>query len=162
MAQTLLTISDFTSLLEIGFGVNVAASYLSVFVSPLLDRASREIDKFRWLLDNPEKAAKALLNGTTVADLEDRFVEWERLLNKLERTTERVRQKPTGFCIAAALSCFVLLFFPSLHVDILGAVGIGFLAIGPSLLGALFVWRVTDKDRVGERKAADRTKSLIG
>ncbi len=49
------TLSDYSSILEIGIGLNLAVSYIGTFVEPSIRRAEAEIVQFRWWVDGPER-----------------------------------------------------------------------------------------------------------
>lgn len=155
------TISDYSSLLEIGFGLNAAASYVGVFINPVLTSSKAELDRYRWWVEHPERALPNMVEGTTAEDCEDRLVSWERSYSNLEIKTRQVSQWPIGVNVSAAAGCFLFLLIPDMAINPIGLIALVSLVLAPSTIGGLFVWFGTEELRRRERTQAQRAHSLF-
>lgn len=155
------TISDYSSVLEIGFGLNAAASYVGVFINPSLTSARAELDRFVWWVEHPDRALPNMAESTTLEECEDKLVSWEQAYDNLSRKVKRLSQWPIGFCIAAAVGCFLLLLVPDVPVNAVGLFFVSCLVFAPSVVGALFVWFASRRLRRRERTKAQRAKDLF-
>lgn len=155
------SVSDYTSILEIGFGLNAAASYVGAFINPALKISREEIDRFRWWIDNPDRARSLLSEGKSMEDCEDRLVSWEHAYDNLARKVKQLSQIPIGFSIAAALGCVFVLMLPEMSVTDFGLLALMTLVVGPSLGGAAYTWFASREVQQKERLQAKRANDLF-
>lgn len=155
------TLSDYSSILEIGFGLNLAVSYINMFVSPALKRAENEIARFSWWVENPERLQAIGGKKLAPAEFEDALSNWLYDAGRMRRAIERHQRFPTYSAFFASVALFVGLLFPDLEVGKIELSVVVALSIGPVVLGSLYLWYRTKKERRAERKACDVANKLF-
>jgi hypothetical protein len=157
----MLTMGDYSSVSEIGIGVNLAVAYISIFVEPSINRAQKQIDQFRWWTEEPERIELVRRRTLSAEDLEDALTEWCQEFELMTDAIRRHSKFPICVSSVSALCLCATLFAPSLPVNALAVFALGGLAFAPVLLGAGYVWWRTSSERESERKMAKRANGLL-
>lgn len=155
------TLANYSSILEIGFGLNLAISYISVFINPAVSRSEAEIARFQWWVENPERLESIGSKKLTPADFEDALSAWLYEAGRMRRAIERHRRIPTALAIIAAALLYVALWFPTVEVGNWGPLFLLLLSFGPIMGGSTYLWARTRRERDKERAACDAANKLF-
>ncbi|WP_027833616.1 hypothetical protein [Maritalea myrionectae] len=160
--MTMQSFGDYASVLELGFAINVAATFVNSFTSPILSRARADYNRADYWLSNPEKMERLNFSEAAKNDLEDSLAQWYMAIHSLEKEISNKNIVVDKIGIAAAIGCFLLLLIPQVelyapYTPIIATV----LAIGP--MGLSMVW-ISDKTSIArkkERVLRDKTNVII-
>lgn len=155
------TLGDYSSILEIGIGLNLAVSYIGTFVEPSIRRAENEMGQFRWWIDAPGRLGQVSGRSLDPADFEESLSEWITEADSMKRSIKKHRTLPTTISLAAAALLFSGLFFPFVPVSTWGLIGLAFLALVPVFGGAMYVWCRTRGERRSEREKARAANGVL-
>ena len=154
------TLGDYSSILEIGIGLNLAVSYVGTFVEPSIQRAASEITRFRWWTDAPERLTQIAGRQYDPADFEEALSEWVADADSMKRSIERHRKLPTILSLAAAFILFFGLCFPGFSIPSWTWAPLAVLALLP-IGGAAYVWCRTRNERRAQRSRAKAATGLL-
>jgi hypothetical protein len=157
----MLTLGDYSSLLEIGFGLNLAVSYVNLFVNPSVLRAERGLAGFRWWVDAPERLHEVEGKRLDAEEFEEALANWTDAIDRMTRAIDKHRKWPTGLALVAACLLYTAMYFPSAPAQTRELIAIAVLSILPVVGGSIYLWFRTKSERVAERQACKSANSLF-
>lgn len=154
-------IGEYSSVIQIGFGLNLAVSYVNLFVNPAQSRAERDVARFSWWIERPQRLEEVVGRKLDLAEFEEALSHWLQKTDRMTRSIETHRRGPICFALLAALVLYFSMLFPSVQLAIWSIAAIVFLSVGPVVLGSGYLWYRTRDDRAAERQACNKANKLF-
>jgi hypothetical protein len=154
-------IGEYSSVIQIGFGLNLAVSYVNLFVNPALSRAERDVARFSWWIETPERLKEVAGKKLDLAEFEEALSHWLQKIDRMTHAIETHRRGPICCALLAALALYVSMLFTSVQLGTLSIAAIVFLSIAPVILGSGYLWFRTREERAAEREACRRANNLF-
>lgn len=161
MVVIMPTIAEYSSVIQIGFGLNLAVSYVNLFVNPALSRAERDVARFSWWIETPERLKEVAGKNLYLAEFEEALSHWLQKTDRMTQAIERYRRGPVCFSLLAASALYISMLFPSVQLNIWTIAAIVFVSIAPVVLGSGYLWLRTRDDRAAERQACRKANKLF-
>ncbi|RTL94646.1 MAG: hypothetical protein EKK31_30415 [Hyphomicrobiales bacterium] len=154
-------IGEYSSVIQIGFGLNLAVSYVNLFVNPALSRAERDVARFSWWIETPERLKEVVGKKLALAEFEEALSHWLQKTDRMTHAIEMHRRGPIFCALSAALALYVSMLFPSVQLNIWSIGAIVFLSFAPVVLGSGYLWFRTREERAAEREACRKANKLF-
>lgn len=155
------TLSDYTSILEIGFGVNAAISYVYLFINPAIRKSEADITRFQWWVENPERLKSMVGRNLDLEEFEDALTNWIFTAERMNKAIERHQRFPIFCALLSAVILFAAFFFQDVVATNLILIGVSFLCFAPVILGSAYLWYRTSSERSAERAACQKANGLF-
>lgn len=155
------TVAEYSSVIQVGFGLNLAVSYVNLFVNPALSRSQRDVERFSWWIESPERLAEIAGKHLDPAEFEEALSHWLQKADRMKLAIEKHQRGPVFFALIAALALYVLMLFPAIELSIWDIAAMVFTSVAPVILGSAYLWLRTSEERVAERDACNKANRLF-
>jgi hypothetical protein len=155
------TLGDYSSVFEIGITLNLASSYINLFINPAMTKAEKELSNFRWWHENPQQLEAIRGKKVDPGQIEESYAEWFEKFGVLQKKVEKLSKQISILTVFSAVVLYLMLFFPELPATLLVVLLAVVFSIGPLICGACYLWIRSRTERVAERRTASNAKEIF-